>query len=453
MPPQAVDVEQAVLGAMLIDASAIPKAIEIINEDSFYSGKHVRIFKAIIELFNRDEPADIITVSEELDKKGQLEDIGGRGYVIGLTETVATSAHIEEHCRIILEKSTLNSLITTSTSIISECYEASEEVDELLDKAEQQIFVIRESRLKQSFVKISDILPHTFEAIDKYAGKEGGITGIPSGFKALDAMTAGFQPSDLIIIASRPSMGKTAFSLAISENVAVKAGPVAFFSLEMSREQLTQRILCSHAKVSSHNLRRGRLKDFEYSQLGNAAGFLADLPIFIDDSPGIGVLEMKAKARRLKSNLGLSLVVIDYLQLMQSPKNLENRQQEIAYISRSLKGLAKELDVPVIALSQLSRQVEQRGGDRRPQLSDLRESGAIEQDADVVMFIYRPAFYGKTVDDEGRSLENISEIIIGKQRNGPTGTIELAFVRDYASFQELAPFEAEAAVGDEETPF
>ncbi|MCP4632566.1 MAG: replicative DNA helicase [candidate division Zixibacteria bacterium] len=437
LPPQAVDVEQAILGAMLLDSEAIPKALEIIGPDNLYRESHRKIYRAIISLFERDEASDIVTISEALEKSGQLEEIGGRGYIITLAETVATSANIEEHCNIIQEKSTLNSLITTSTEIASECYNPTTEVDELLDRAEHKIFSIRESRLKQSFTRLSDILPQTFEAIDEYTGREGGITGVPSGLKDLDAITAGFQKSDLVIIASRPSMGKTAFSLTIADYVASHQNPVAIFSLEMAKEQLAQRLLCSRAKVSSHRLRRGLLKDFELTNLTLAAGPLNESPIFIDDTPGMGVLEMKAKVRRLKSQHGLALVVVDYLQLMQGPKSVENRQQEIAYISRSLKGMAKELNIPVIALSQLSRQVEQRGGDRKPQLADLRESGAIEQDADVVMFIYRPAAYGITVDKEGNSLENVAEILVRKQRNGPTGDIKLAFVKEYACFQEL----------------
>jgi len=277
----------------------------------------------------------------------------------------------------------------------------------------------------------------TFEVIEAYDGKEGQLPGVAAGFKELDSLTAGFQKSDLIVIASRPSMGKTAFSLGIAEHVGLNIGTVAYFSLEMSKQQLAQRMLCSRAKVSGHRLRQGKLKDFELTSLARAAAPLNEAPIFIDDSASIGVLEMKAKARRLKSQHQLSMVIIDYLQLMQGPKSAENRQQEIAYISRSLKAMAKELDVPVVALSQLSRQVEQRGGERRPQLADLRESGAIEQDADVVMFIYRPAQYGITEDKDGNSLENVAEVIISKQRNGPTGTIKLAFVKEFAAFYEL----------------
>jgi replicative DNA helicase len=453
LPPQAVDVEQSILGAMLIDNDCIPQVIELLKPENFYREAHRKIYHAVVELFALDEAVDIITVSDKLDGEGKLEDVGGRAYVVSLTELVATSANVTDHCQIVLGKATLNDLIRASTEIASECYDAPPDIDDLLDRAEHKIFSIRESRLREGFVKLTDILPHTFEIIEDYTGREGGITGVSSGFKELDALTAGFQKSDLVVIASRPSMGKTAFSLAITENVALKSGPVAFFSLEMSRDQLAQRLLCSHARVSSHRLRRGRLKDVELTNLTLAAGPLSDAPIYIDDSPTISVLEMKAKTRRLKSRPdGLSLVVVDYLQLIRGPKSVENRQQEISFISRSLKAMAKELNVPVIALSQLSRQVELRGGDRRPQLSDLRESGAIEQDADLVMFIYRPAFYGKTVDDEGNSLENIAEIIIGKQRNGPTGTTKLAFVKEYASFQELEPFRTEIPASDE-TPF
>ncbi|PJA27852.1 MAG: replicative DNA helicase [candidate division Zixibacteria bacterium CG_4_9_14_3_um_filter_46_8] len=437
LPPQAVEIEQAILGAMLIDPEAVSKAIETISHENFYREAHRKIFKAITELFDKGEPTDIYTLSEHLEKKGQLDDVGGRGYIITLTESVATSALVGEHSEIVLEKSTLRALITTATSIISECYDPAQEVGDLLDRAEHQIFSIRENRLRQSWTKLSDIIPMTFEVIEAYDGKEGQLPGVAAGFKELDSLTAGFQKSDLIVIASRPSMGKTAFSLGIAEHVGLNIGTVAYFSLEMSKQQLAQRMLCSRAKVSGHRLRQGKLKDFELTSLARAAAPLNEAPIFIDDSASIGVLEMKAKARRLKSQHQLSMVIIDYLQLMQGPKSAENRQQEIAYISRSLKAMAKELDVPVVALSQLSRQVEQRGGERRPQLADLRESGAIEQDADVVMFIYRPAQYGITEDKDGNSLENVAEVIISKQRNGPTGTIKLAFVKEFAAFYEL----------------
>lgn len=452
LPPQAVDLEQAILGAMLLDQEAVSRALELIDPNCFYREAHSKVFRAITDLYDKGEAVDLYTLSEHLEKKGELEDVGGRAYIITLTESVATSALIAEHCNLVLEKSTLRDLITTATSIVSSCYNPEEEVDELLDKAEHKIFSIKESRLKQSFMSLADILPRTFEVIEEYTGRDGELSGVPSGFKELDALTAGFQKSDFIVIASRPSMGKTAFSLSVAEYVALRSGTVAYFSMEMTKEQLVQRMLCSRAKISSHRLRKGTLNPQELTHLSDAAGFLNEAPIYIDDSGSIGVLEMKAKARRLKSQHGLSMVVVDYLQLMQGPRTAENRQQEIAYISRSMKALAKELEVPVVALSQLSRQVEQRGGERRPQLADLRESGAIEQDADVVMFIYRPAFYGITMDKDGNSLENIAEIIVSKQRNGPTGTVKLAFVRDYASFYDLE-FKDREPVPEGETPF
>ncbi len=455
IPPQAIDAEQAILGAMLIYNEAVPQTLELITADDFYREAHRKIFRAIVRLFDKGEATDLMTVTDELIKEGELEDVGGRGYITSLTESVATAGLVTDHCRIVLEKSTLNQLITAATSIISECYGPIQDVDDLLDRSEHKIFAIREGRLKQTFVQLPKLLPHAFDIIADYSERDGELSGVPSGFGDLDTLTAGFQKSDLIIIASRPSMGKTALSLAIATNVALRGGVVGFFSLEMSKEQLVQRIICSQAKISSLKLRKG-LRKHEIQSLLDSATPLMNAPIFIDDSANIGVLEMKAKARRLKSHYGLALVIVDYLQLMRGPRSAENRNQEISYISRSLKAMAKELDVPVVALSQLSRDVEKRGGEKRPQLSDLRESGSIEQDADVVMFIYRPAFYGKTFDKDGNSLENLAEVIISKQRNGPTGTVKLAFVREYASFYDLERSHREPiseSAADSETTF
>jgi replicative DNA helicase len=414
---------------MLLSKDAVDGAIELLSESYFYRPAHRKIYRAIIDLYDKNEPADIVTISEELSRRGQLEDIGGRAYLAGLTEATPGPANVAHHARIVLEKATLNRLIESATSILSRAYETGHEVDDLLDAAEQEIFSIKEDKLKGTFTPLGEILSDTFHMIEQYSQREGFITGQPSGFDDLDNLTSGFQKSDLIVIASRPSVGKTAFSLNIAEYLAAdKKVPVVIFSLEMSKEQLAQRLLCSRARVSAHLMRTGRLADDQWTNLSIAVGPLSEAPIFIDDSPTVTVLEMRAKARRLKARENIGLIVVDYLQLIRGPTNVESRQQEISYISRSLKALARELKVPVIALSQLSRQVEMRGKDAKPQLSDLRESGAIEQDADVVIFIHRNR------DDEGH-LGADAEIIIGKQRNGPTGVVNLAFVKDYARFE------------------
>jgi len=437
VPPQAQEVEQAVLGAMLLDREAIGKAIELLDETCFYNPAHQKIFSAIVSLYDRSEPADLVTLTQELAKRKQIDQVGGRLHIISLVEGVATSANIEYHCRIVLEKATLRKLIETSTDVITKCYTESEDASVLLDSAEQRIFEISEKRIKHGFVPLSDILPHTFESIDRI--KEGHITGLPTGFQELDSLTAGLQRSDLVVVAGRPSMGKTSFCLSFAEHIAVESKiPVAIFSLEMEKNQLANRMLCSRARISSHKMRSGRLSDHEWTNLSIAVGPLSEAKIFVDDTPGMGVLEMRAKARRLKAKEDIGLVVVDYLQLMQGPRGAESRQQEIAMISRALKGLAKDLNVPVVACSQLSRAVETRGGERRPQLADLRESGAIEQDADLVIFIYRPELYGiKSIDfkKDKISSEGIAEIIVAKHRNGPTGSVLLSFVKQYARFE------------------
>jgi replicative DNA helicase len=365
IPPQSIEVEQAVLGAMLLDKEAIGKAVEIIDKDSFYRDDHQKIFSAIVDLYDKNQPVDIITVSDELARRKELDNIGGRVYLLELTEKIATTANIEYHANIILEKATLRKLIGTSTQIVSQCYDATLEVDDLLDRAEQEIFNISEKRIKEGFVSIGDLLPHTFEAIEEYQKKGGMVTGLSTGFVELDTLTGGLQRSDLIVVASRPSMGKTAFCLSTAEHVAIEERvPVGIFSLEMAKSQLAQRMLCSRARFSTYKMRTGRISDHEYSNLAVAVGPLAESKIFIDDTPNIGILQMRAKARRLKAQHNVGLVIVDYLQLMQGPKRAESRQQEISMISRSLKGLAKELEVPVIAVSQLSRKVEDRGGDK-----------------------------------------------------------------------------------------
>jgi len=459
VPPQATDVEQAVLGAMLIEREAIPRAIEVLPPDSFYDPRHTRIYQAILSLFERGNPVDMITLSDELRRRQELEAVGGPYYITELTTAVASSANVEYHARIIAEKSLLRKLIETLSLHIGEAYDPSADAFELLDETESDMFRISESQLRRSAVSMSSVLMETLENLESIHGREMGITGVPTGFRALDDITGGWQKSDLVIVAARPSMGKTAFSLAVARNAALHpeapAG-VAIFSLEMSAQQLAQRLLTSEARVDAQAARTGRLREEDFPKLARAASRLSEASIYIDDTPGLPVLELRAKCRRLKAEHDIGLIVVDYLQLMHGTgqSRNSNREQEIAQISRSLKGLAKELNVPVIALSQLSRAVETRGGDHRPQLSDLRESGSIEQDADVVAFIYRAERYGIVVDENGNSTEGLGEIIIGKQRNGPIGTVRLAFVNQYARFENLTSYYAapDPGGGDGYTP-
>ena len=440
-PPQAVDVEQAVLGAMLVDPSAIALAIEVLPEESFYDPRHAKIYTAMLSLFERDNPVDYVTLSEELRRRGELESVGGAYYLTELTSRVASAANVEYHGRIIAERSLLRRFIETTSILIGKAYDPAQDAFELLDEAENKIFQISDANLRKSSVSLGDAVRDTIERLESIHGQAQGITGVPTGFTRLDGMTSGWQKSDLIIIAARPSMGKTALSLSMARNMALhpeKPVGVAFFSLEMSAQQLAQRLLTSEARVDAQAARTGRMSQAEWRDMALAAGRLADAPIYIDDTPGLSILELRAKSRRLMSEHGLGCIIVDYLQLMHgSAGKNSNREQEIAQISRSLKALAKELDVPVIALAQLSRAVETRGGDKRPQLSDLRESGSIEQDADVVCFLYRAERYGITIDDNGNSTEGIGEVIIGKQRNGPIGVVEIAFVGQYARFENL----------------
>ncbi len=442
IPPQAVDVEAYVLGAMLIEREAVTRALEVLggdNPDVFYRDAHQKIYNVMVTLFDRGEPVDSITLLEELRRRGQVQEVGGAFYLTELTSKVTSAANIEYHARIIMEKSLLRKLITVSGQISSIAYQGSEDAFGLLDEAEQQIFAISQSHLRKGFVPIKPILMQAFEQIEANHNRAGGVTGVPSGMTALDDILSGFQPSDLIIVAARPSMGKTAFTLSAARNAAVDHNiAIGFFSLEMSSTQLAMRLLCAEARVDAHAVRTGRLPDADWMKLSTKVGELAKAKLFIDDTPGLSILELRAKARRLKSEHDIKLIIIDYLQLMSGPKSAASREQEIAHISRSLKALAKELNVPVIALSQLSRAVEQRGGDKRPILSDLRESGSIEQDADVVLFLHRPEKYNITVDEDGNSTEGIAEIIVGKQRNGPIGHVKVAFVKDYARFENLA---------------
>jgi replicative DNA helicase len=442
IPPQAIEAEQSVLGSILQNTEALHVAIEMLKEEYFYLPRHRKVFSAIRKLYEDSSAIDLITVPDELAARGQLEDIGGRNYLFDLTDSVVIFANIEDHARLVIESAVKNQLINNCSEIIGRSYEPGNSSDDLLDYAERKIFAIKEESLKGDFVALRNILPQTFEQIEEYAKREGHVTGLPTGYPDLDSLTAGFQKSDLIIIAGRPSMGKTALALNIAENAAVNRSiPVIIFSLEMAKEQLAQRLLCSRARISSHQMRTGRIADHQWTNLSIAVGPLSEAPIYLDDSATLTVMEIRAKSRRMKLKYDIGLVVIDYLQLVRGPRNPESRQQEITYISQSLKALARELKVPVVALSQLSRQVEMRGRDSRPQLSDLRESGALEQDADVVIFIHRQR------DDDG-SLGTTAEIIVGKQRNGPTGVINLHFVKDFARFELMdvfhgAPFQGE----------
>jgi len=429
IPPQNMEAEQSVLGAMLIDSDAIVAAAEALQPTDFYREGHRKIFAAMLALFERGEPVDLITLAEELNQTGVLETVGGIAYLTTLANIVPTAANVDYYIKIVREKAVLRSLIHAATGIVTRCFEAKDDVEQIVDDAEKAIFDISRRSTPQGFSSMKEILKGTFDKIDRLWGNRGGVTGVPTGFIDLDDITCGLQNSDLIIIAARPSMGKTTLALNMAQHIAVNEKlPVAIFSLEMSKEQLVQRMLCAQANIDSHRLRRGYLSDDDYPKLTMAAGPLAEAPIFIDDTAAISVMEMRAKARRLKAEHGLAVIFIDYLQLMRSNERTETRQQEISAISRSLKALAKELEVPVVALSQLSRAVEQRDK-KRPVLSDLLESGGIEANADVVMFIYREGYYNQNADNKYET-----EIIIAKQRNGPVGTIKLYFKENFNKF-------------------
>jgi replicative DNA helicase len=446
IPPQSIEAEMAVLGSIMMDNESIGKAVEIIDASHFYRSSHQKVFQAAIALYEKNEPVDLITLSEELKRLKQLDDIGGAYFLTQLAESVPSSANVEYHARLVLEKAVLRRMISEGMAIARDCYEAEGDPFEILDLAEQRIFSLSEKRLTKAFQHIDPILHDAFDKIERFhRERKGMVTGVPTGFNKLDELTSGFQPGELIVVAGRPSMGKTAFCLNVARNAAVDAKvPVGFFSLEMSNQQLAMRLLCAEARVDAHGVRTGHLADNQWQKLSMCVGNLAEAPIYIDDSSAIGTLELRAKARRLKKEKNVGMIIVDYLQLMQGPRNAESRQQEISTITRSLKALSKELDMPIIVLSQLSRAVEVRGGERRPLLSDLRESGAIEQDADVVLFIYRSEFYGKAMDDHGDSLEGKAEVIIGKQRNGPVGTVHLSFIKQWAKFENTA-FEEDIA--------
>ena len=432
--PQAIEAEQAVLGSMMLDRDAIGRVIEILSDNLFYIDANRRVYQGIIKLYDQNEPVDLVTLSNVLKKSGELKPIGGVEYLAEILDGVVSSANVGHYAKIVRNKAILREMIRACNKIIEAGYEEREEVSELLDQAEQVMFNIKEKRVEKGFIPVKSILKSSFELIEKLSERKEYVTGVPSGFVELDKLTSGFQNSDLVIVAGRPSMGKTAFCLNIAEEVATShGGGVGIFSLEMSKEQVVMRMLCSQARVSSLKIRTGYInKKEDWTRLTTAAGSLNDAPIFIDDTAGIPILDLRAKARRLKSKYDIKLLIIDYLQLMTGPRS-ENRQQEISSISRSLKGLAKELNIPIVAVSQLSRAPETRGGATRPRLSDLRESGAIEQDADLVLFIYREEIYKKIPENEGKAV-----VIIGKQRNGPVGERELAFIKEYTRFENLA---------------
>jgi replicative DNA helicase len=439
LPPQAVDLEEAVLGALMIEKDALTAVIDILRPESFYKESHQRIYSAIQSLFSKSEPIDILTVTNELRQKGELEFAGGAYYITFLTDRVASSAHAEYHARIIAQKYIQRELIRISSEIIKDAYEDTTDVFNLLDKAEQNLFSVAEGNIRKNYDKMSSLIGQAIKQIEIARSQEGGLTGIPSGFSALDRVTSGWQRSDLIILAARPGMGKTAFVLSMARNVAVEfKKPTAVFSLEMSSLQLVNRLIASESELPAEKLKKGHLANHEWEQLNSKIGRLSDAPLFIDDTPALSIFELRAKCRRLKAQHNIGLIIIDYLQLMTTGGDSKgNREQEISTISRSLKSIAKELDVPIIALSQLSRQVETRGGVKRPQLSDLRESGAIEQDADMVMFIYRPEYYGLEQDEQGNSTRGLAELIIAKHRNGSLENIPLRFIASLAKFTDL----------------
>ncbi len=432
MPPYSMEAEQSVLGCMLLSKEAVSRASEVLKAEDFYSEGHKEIFDAMLDIYEKGEPVDLVTLTERLRVRNSIDAVGGITYITNLSTFVPTAANIEYYIKIVEEKSILRRLIKLNTELIEYGYGGGLELDQLLDMAEKGIFDISQRHSVRGFMPIKDILLDNFNRIEELYKNKSKITGIPTGFSDIDYKTSGFQPSDLILIAARPSMGKTAFALNIAQYAALHAQKsVAIFSLEMSKEQLVYRILCSEANIDSHRMRTGNLDENDWPRLAMAVGPLAKAPIYIDDTPGISVLEMRSKARRLKLERGLDIIIIDYLQLMQGRGRAESRQQEISEISRSLKALARELDVPVIALSQLSRAPETRN-DHRPILSDLRESGAIEQDADLVMFLYRDEYYNPDTDKK-----SIAEIIIAKQRNGPTGTVELVWLDQFTKFASL----------------
>ncbi|GFO55828.1 replicative DNA helicase [Geomonas sp. Red276] len=436
LPPQSIEAEMSILGGVLVDNEAINRVLEILTPDDFYRETHRKIMRAMIELSERGEPCDLITMTTQLRKKGELEEVGGGAYLATLVDYVPMAANIAYYCKIVKEKGLTRKLISAATDLVSQGFEDKVDVEELLDTAQKVIFEIGENKLRPAYYQVSDILKDTIKNIELLYEKKELITGVPTGYTDLDKMTAGFHAGDLVIIAGRPAMGKTTFALNVAQYAAIESDtpyPAAIFSLEMPKEQLVERLLCSVARVDLSRLKTGHLLENDWPKLTKGAGALHDAKIFIDDTPSITVMELRSKARRLKAEHDIGLIVIDYLQLMRGGVNPESRQQEISEISRSLKGLAKELGIPVIALSQLNRGLEQRS-DKRPMMSDLRESGAIEQDADIIMFVYR----GEVYEKDNEELKGKAEIIIGKHRSGPTGTVDLTFRGEFTRFENAA---------------
>ncbi|GGM91685.1 replicative DNA helicase [Dyadobacter beijingensis] len=441
LPPQAIDLEEAVLGALMIEKDALTAVADILRPDSFYKESHVRIYTAIVTLFADSEPIDMLTVTSKLRSTGELELVGGASYIMELTSKVNSAANIEFHARIISQAYIKRELIKVASEIQRDAFEDTTDVFRLLDKTEQSLFEISESNIKKNYADMGALMRQALAELDQKKNNKDGLTGVPSGFSALDRLTSGWQKTELMILAARPGMGKTAFVVSSLRNAAVDFNiPVAIFSLEMSSVQLVNRLISAEAEIDSEKIRKGSLAPHEWEQLHHRIHRLTNAPIYIDDTPALSVLELRAKCRRLKAQHDIQMIVIDYLQLMTGDtggKSPGNREQEIAMISRSLKNLAKELDVPVIALSQLSRAVETRGGEKRPQLSDLRESGSIEQDADMVIFLYRPEYYGITEDEAGNSVAGVGEVILAKNRAGSLDTIQLRFIGKYTKFADL----------------
>jgi replicative DNA helicase len=442
LPPQALDVEEAVLGAILMDSKALNDVIDALRPEAFYDPRHQYILEAVMKLFNESKPIDLLTVTEKVREMGHLDAVGGPFYISQLTNKVASTANAEVHARIITQKYILRELIRISSETIKDAYDETTDVFDLLDKTESSLYSVSEGNLRRSYDEMSSLMKEAIQQIEDVMKMEEGVSGVPSGFRDLDKITSGWQRSDMIVIAARPGMGKTAFVLSMARNIAVDSQrPVALFSLEMSSVQLVQRLIASETEISSDKLRKGTLRDDEFAQLHARIGKLAKAPIFIDDTPALSVFELRAKCRRLKQQHNIEIIIIDYLQLMTAGgDNKGNREQEISTISRSIKSIAKELSVPVIALSQLSRAVETRGGDKKPQLSDLRESGAIEQDADLVSFIYRPEYYGITEYEDGQPTNGIGEFIVAKHRNGALDSVKLSFRAELAKFGNLEAF-------------
>ena len=441
LPPQNIEAEESIISAILVDNNALLDVIEALGQDDFYRTAHQKIYAAMTDLFDKAEPIDLVTLANKLKENGQLDEIGGASYLARLVDTVPLAVNARHYAKIIHDKASLRRMIEKANAIIKRCFEERGEAEDVIDFAESAIFEISEKKARQSFFPLSKIILGNIETLEEKQGNHSLVTGVPTGYNQLDNLTSGLQNADLIILAARPSMGKTALALNIARNAAVDANiPVAIFSLEMSKEQLSLRMLCSEARIDSSRLRGGFFSMEDWHRLTDAAGILSECPIYIDDSPSLSAMEIRAKARRLKMDKNIGLIIIDYLQLMQGRSSAERRDLEISEISRGLKALAKELELPVMALSQLNRMLEQRT-DKRPKLSDLRESGALEQDADVVAFIYRDEVYNKEEDNPRRGT---AEIILSKQRNGPTGDVFLSFLKSYTRFENLATEEAMA---------